>query len=717
MKVVSKLLLADLKVSVAPCGNEEVLVKISATEERLRKEAHRIHFRKRVANTDRSGKEEDNDIFRPFDRSKVEAFEVDKNGSLFSSSERQRLIESIMRSPIGLGGAGIDPQARIPIDTEAGSARESPEASVIMDSFVTHHQLVVGRLMRSWGSFNPLRPRSAAELQGYMGPSFGFYFAWLAFYTRWLVLPALVGIGVFVAQVKASSPSKTLATAFWAVFLVLWATFFTQHWPRSEKKLAHKWGVLDAEEEEPVRPQFRPDKSVMVNGIKFEYYEEEARSLKYVLSGLVVMLCTAAAVAVYTLYLHASAQTVEKWGTAGMIGMSVVNTLTVLIFTFLYRAVATRLTENENHRTQTEFDDALMTKLFVFEFINNYFMLFYIGFFKPGILFAGSQCAGDDCMAELQVHMATLFTTKTTVMQVVEVFTPWFKTLALDKFSKSTAKFKERAARYRAEHGATDRDSDGGDDDTTRNGKPLRSGASHGSDDDDDEGHGHGHGGGRGGRGGGASEDAPPALSEPSDLDLDLVMQRCKPAVDGTFDEFNEMVLQFGFIVLFGASFPLACAVACLNNFIEIRGDMFKLCNFTRRPFWRSAEDIGRWSSLLNTLVLVGIVSTTSMVCFTSGLVSDSLLANGKNTPLLRWGSADLWTVFVAIEHLLILVYFSIGALVPDVPQALRVQAMLRSRLDDEWLSTPGEHLDNKTIHSRVEGKAPDARRALGLRA
>ncbi len=47
-KLVARLLLADLKVSVVPCGDEETLVKISATEERLRKEAHRIHFRSEI---------------------------------------------------------------------------------------------------------------------------------------------------------------------------------------------------------------------------------------------------------------------------------------------------------------------------------------------------------------------------------------------------------------------------------------------------------------------------------------------------------------------------------------------------------------------------------------------------------------------------------------------------------------------------------------------
>ena len=36
----------------------------------------------------------------------------------------------------------------------------------------------------------------------------------------------------------------------------------------------------------------------------------------------------------------------------------------------------------ENHRTQTEYDDALIIKLFVFQFCNSYSSLYYIAFFR-----------------------------------------------------------------------------------------------------------------------------------------------------------------------------------------------------------------------------------------------------------------------------------------------------------------------------------------------
>ena len=36
----------------------------------------------------------------------------------------------------------------------------------------------------------------------------------------------------------------------------------------------------------------------------------------------------------------------------------------------------------ENHRTQTSYEDALILKLFGFQFVNSYTSLFYIAFFR-----------------------------------------------------------------------------------------------------------------------------------------------------------------------------------------------------------------------------------------------------------------------------------------------------------------------------------------------
>ena len=51
---------------------------------------------------------------------------------------------------------------------------------------------------------------------------------------------------------------------------------------------------------------------------------------------------------------------------------------------------------------------------------------------------------------------------------------------------------------------------------------------------------------------------------------------------EGLFQEYLEMVLQFGFITIFVAAFPLAPLFALLNNWVEIRLDAQKFVRDTR---------------------------------------------------------------------------------------------------------------------------------------
>eukprot|EP00961_Rhodomonas_salina_P263342 3558312-Rhodomonas_salina.1 len=41
--------------------------------------------------------------------------------------------------------------------------------------------------------------------------------------------------------------------------------------------------------------------------------------------------------------------------------------------------------------------------------------------------------------------------------------------------------------------------------------------------------------------------------------------------------DWQEMVVQYGYVTLFAAAFPLTSALALMNNIIEIRTDAYKL--------------------------------------------------------------------------------------------------------------------------------------------
>ena len=44
-----------------------------------------------------------------------------------------------------------------------------------------------------------------------------------------------------------------------------------------------------------------------------------------------------------------------------------------------------------------------------------------------------------------------------------------------------------------------------------------------------------------------------------------------KQSYDSPFNDYNELLLQFGFVYLFAAAFPLGALLATINNIIEIR--------------------------------------------------------------------------------------------------------------------------------------------------
>jgi hypothetical protein len=68
-------------------------------------------------------------------------------------------------------------------------------------------------------------------------------------------------------------------------------------------------------------------------------------------------------------------------------------------------------------------------------------------------------------------------------------------------------------------------------------------------------------------------------------LESDGVIEKMKPEeeeaalqqFEGVFSEYQEMVVQFGYVTLFAAAFPLTAALALINNMVEIRTDAFKL--------------------------------------------------------------------------------------------------------------------------------------------
>jgi hypothetical protein len=71
----------------------------------------------------------------------------------------------------------------------------------------------------------------------------------------------------------------------------------------------------------------------------------------------------------------------------------------------LFWLVAVRLNDYENHRTDTNYEDNLVSKLFIFQFFNSYSYVTYLAFIKP---FLVESCVNKDCFTELSQVLIVL---------------------------------------------------------------------------------------------------------------------------------------------------------------------------------------------------------------------------------------------------------------------------------------------------------------------
>ena len=106
------------------------------------------------------------------------------------------------------------------------------------------------------------------------------------------------------------------------------------------------------------------------------------------------------------------------------------------MFGTLYKGLARKLNEWENHRTESDYIDALVIKTFCFQFVNSYATLFYIAFFKSGLSLDGeaqfcvvgaSSTDTDACFGALWFSLFVIFVTQIVVNNFFEVGLPYIK--------------------------------------------------------------------------------------------------------------------------------------------------------------------------------------------------------------------------------------------------------------------------------------------------
>ncbi|KAL2243264.1 UNVERIFIED_CONTAM: Anoctamin-like protein [Sesamum indicum] len=132
---------------------------------------------------------------------------------------------------------------------------------------------------------------------------------------------------------------------------------------------------------------------------------------------------------------------------------------------------------------------------------------------------------------------------------------------------------------------------------------------------------------------------------------------------DGLFDDFLELVLQFGMIMMFACAFPLAFAFAAVNNITEIRADALKLLAMMRRPIPRADATIGAWLNIFQFLIVMSI-------CTNSALLVWLYDREGK------WHLSPGLAAILVMEHVLLFIKFGFSRIVPEEPAWVRAARM-----------------------------------------
>ncbi|CAL8405415.1 unnamed protein product [Arctogadus glacialis] len=386
--------------------------------------------------------EENESFTAPFSRSRIHHFIIHNKDTFFNNATRSRIVHHVLqrvkyeegKNKIGLNRllSNSSYEAAFPLHEGSYRSRNS-----VRTHGAENHRHLLFECWAWWGVWYKYQPLDL--IRRYFGEKIGLYFAWLGWYTGMLFPAALVGLLVFlygVLTLDHCQVSKEIcqatdvimcpicdqycpylklsdsciyakvthlfdngATVFFAVFMAVWATVFLEFWKRRRATLAYDWDLIDwEEEEEEIRPQFEAkySKKERMNPISgkpepYQAFTDKYSRLVVSASGIFFMiLVVIAAVFGIVIYRVITISTFAAFGWAlirnnsqvATTGTAVcINFCMIMLLNVLYEKVAILLTNLEQPRTESEWENSFTLKMFLFQFVNLNSSTFYIAFF------------------------------------------------------------------------------------------------------------------------------------------------------------------------------------------------------------------------------------------------------------------------------------------------------------------------------------------------
>ncbi|XP_031438519.1 anoctamin-4 [Clupea harengus] len=568
--------------------------------------------------------EENESFTAPFSRQRIHHFIIHNKDTFFSNATRTRIVHHILqrvkyeegKNKIGLNRLLGNNSYEGAFPLHEGSYRSK---NSIRTHGAENQRHLLYECWAWWGVWYKYQPLDL--IRRYFGEKIGLYFAWLGWYTGMLFPAAIVGLMVFlygVFTLEHCQVSKEVcqandiimcplcdhycpymrlsdsciyakvthlfdngATVFFAVFMAVWATVFLEFWKRRRAVLAYDWDLVDWEEdEEDIRPQFEAkySKKERMNPISgkpepYQAFTDKYSRLIVSASGIFFMiLVVIAAVFGIVIYRVVTVSTFAAFDWAlirnnsqvATTGTAVcINFCIIMLLNVLYEKVALLLTNLEQPRTESEWENSFTLKMFLFQFVNLNSSTFYIAFFlgrftgRPGAYirlinrWKLEECHPSGCLIDLFMQMGIIMVLKQTWNNFMELGYP----LIVNWWTRR---------RLRREFGKK-------------------------------------------------------AMDAFPQWEKDYNLQPMNTY--GLFEEYLEMILQFGFTTIFVAAFPLAPLLALLNNIIEIRLDAFKFVTQWRRPLPSQDKDIGIWYGILEGIGILSVISNAFVIAITSDFI------------------------------------------------------------------------------------------------
>uniref|UniRef100_A0A8C4QA12 Anoctamin n=1 Tax=Eptatretus burgeri TaxID=7764 RepID=A0A8C4QA12_EPTBU len=593
-------------------------------------------------------------ISLPFSRDKQQLFNITDKETFFSSATRSRIAQEILKRTLCSKGQYSMGFSSLIANGVYEAAFPLHDGDYVPDGNKEKNDRVV--LYEEWATYGVFYKYQPLDLiRKYFGEKIGLYFAWLGIYTELLIPASIVGIIVFLygcATVHENIPSNEFcdhvkdfvmcplcdktcgywnlsstcstarashlfdnpATVFFSVFMALWATTFLERWKRQQMRLTYLWDLtgMDDEEGEP-RPEYetkliekkqkrkkkekqkkgqtkneqagkkaglrRWKETVQSATAGVNLVEEEELTWRDRLSSCIINLSSIIFMVALT-FAIVFALIVYRVSVAAALSVSpdpslrfnnrfivtstavLINLILILILDEIYGFVAHWLTVVEVPKTEQEFEERFIFKSFMLKFVNAYTTIFYVAFLKgritgrPGrylYIFGQTrmeECAPGGCLIELCIQLSFIMLGKQLIQNnIFEIGIPKLKKLC--RSIKASDKRSGRAATSVAQ--------------------------------------------GNKGR----------QMFWERDHELEPFA--------GLTPEYMEMIIQFGFVTLFVASFPLAPIFALLNNIIEIRLDGKKFVSELRRPTAMQSKDIGIWYNILHGVGKLAVIINVSV--------------------------------------------------------------------------------------------------------